>query len=153
MTVAVRRCTYAELEAAPGFAALLEGYADEAALNPEWKANPQGGMYEAMEGSGALHIFGAFDDEMLVGFILVLVSVLPHFGRRAAVIESFFVAKEARRTGAGLMLLRRAERLSEEMTAEGLFVSAPTGGVLADVLEGTEYRETSRIFFKEVRRA
>jgi GNAT superfamily N-acetyltransferase len=78
----------------------------------------------------------------------VLKPVIPHYGVAIAVTESFFVGKEYRKSGAGLKLLRAAEAHAEG--APGLLVSAPVGGTLAEVLPHLGYRETNRVFFKEL---
>jgi GNAT superfamily N-acetyltransferase len=101
-----------------------------------------------LEQVGTAHTIGAFREDDLVGFIIVLVAVLPHFGRRVASTESFFVAQSERKSGAGLQLLREAERLARELGAVGFFVSAPIGSRLASVMPRARYREASTIFFR-----
>ena len=80
--------------------------------------------------------------------MFLLVPVLPHFGRKVGVSESYFVAAEYRKTGAGLRLLHAAEEAAREAGAVGVLVSAPTGGILERVMPGVGYRETNRVFFK-----
>lgn len=152
----VRPCTASELVDNPAFPALRREYADESAVaglpDPEEKLV----LYQCMEASGALQIYGAFvpeqagqRDEQLVGFVAVLASVLPHYGVTIAVTESLFVAAAHRRTGAGLALIRRAERHARELCSPGLLVSAPSQGRLATLLPRLRYKETNRVFLKE----
>ena len=129
-------------------AELLARYAREAAIAGMPAPTAKLGMYDTLEKKGALSTFGAFHDEKLVGFITVLCSVLPHYSELTAVVESFFVDKEARRTGAGFKLLYAAEKLAKEKEVVGLLVSAPTGGALAEVLPRSGYRQTNVVFFK-----
>ena len=67
-----------------------------------------------------------------------------------AVVESYFVASKHRKSGAGLALLREAERIASDRGAHALLVSAPHGGRLADVMPRVGYRETNRVFFRSL---
>jgi len=62
------------------------------------------------------------------------------------VAESFYVAKASQKTGAGMRLLRAAEKKARELGAPGLLVSTPFGGRLFVVLPRLNYAETNRIF-------
>ncbi len=146
----IRRNTFAEVEAAPEWPALLAEYAAESAI--DGMPPPTGKMetYRALHAAEVLHIFGAWLDDALVGFIFVLAAPLPHYSVIMAVSESFFVAKAHRASGAGIKLLRMAEDKAREIGSPGLLVSAPYAGKLFEVLPRCGYVETSRIFFKKV---
>lgn len=144
----VKPYAIAELEAEPNLAELLGEYAQESALEDLGTANPQFATYKQMEAMGVAHLLGAFEGDTLVGFLVLLVSVVPHFGKPIASTESYFVARAARKTGAGLKLLHEAEQIAREAGAVGFFVSAPMGSRLAQVLPGVGYRETNRLFFR-----
>lgn len=153
MPVAVRPCTYAELASAPNFAALLELYGDESAVHSAWRPAPQHDVYLQLEAAGVLHALAAYRDDVLVGFLSILITVLPHFGRRTAVTESYFVDPAHRKSGAGMALLHAAERLAAKLGAEGLLVSAPFEGPLDHVLGSlASYRSSNRVYFKELAR-
>lgn len=145
----VRRCTVAELEAAPNLFEVLEEYAREAATPELGPAVAQIETYRAMEATGMFHPIAAFDDDLLVGFILPVVVVLPHYGVIAATIESFFVPAADRKRGVGLALLGAAEDLARELGAKALLLSAPAGGVLSRVMRARRgYRHNSETFVK-----
>ena len=147
----VRKCTVAELESASTFAQLLDEYAAEVHVDGAPHPSAKMEMYRQLESLGTLTAFGAFLDNVLIGFISVLTSELPHFGRMFAVTESFFVSKEHRGTGAGLKLLSEAEKLAAGLGVPGILVSAPYGGQLAKVLSlRPGYIETNRVFFKKL---
>ena len=146
--ISVKTFPIAEFEAAPNLAELLAEYAQESALDELGAENPQFDMYRQMEAAGCLRMLAAFDDETLVGFLVLLVSVVPHFGKVIASTESFFVAQAARKSGAGLKLLHEAEQVARDAGAVGFFVSAPTASRLAQVLPGIGFRETNRVFFR-----
>lgn len=136
------------MEHTPNLADLLAEYAQESALDALGSANPQFETYRQMQAMGVAHVLAAFQDEALVGFLVLLVSVVPHFGKPIASTESYFVAQASRKTGAGLKLLHEAEQIARQLGAVGFFVSAPTGSRLAQVLPGVGYRETNRLFFR-----
>lgn len=144
----VTRAVLADIEASPDLPALLAEYAAESANDEIGPACPQIETYRAMEAVGMFHAFAARLDDRLVGFMFLLLPVLPHFGKLVGVAESYFVAAEHRKTGAGLRLLHAAEEAAREAGAVGVLVSAPTGGILERVMPGIGYRETNRVFFK-----
>jgi GNAT superfamily N-acetyltransferase len=146
----IRNCTIQEISESSNIDELLNEYAAESAIKDLPHPNAKVKSYQSLEKAGAIHAFGAFLDNTLVGFITVLSPVLPHYDLRIAVAESFFVAKAYRKTGAGLRLLRAAEVHSADIGASGLLVSAPTGGNLAEVLPHVGYSDTNRVFFKKV---
>lgn len=149
--IAVIPYRFADFEAHPDTPALVAEYAEESAIPELGGANPQWEMYRRMEEMGAVRMLAAFRGEALVGCLVLIVSVVPHFGLTIASTESIFVARAARKTGAGLKLLHEAERLARESGAVGLFVSAPSGGQLAQVLDRLKsWRETNRVFFKRL---
>jgi GNAT superfamily N-acetyltransferase len=67
------------------------------------------------------------------------------------VVESFFVGKAYRKSGAGLRLLHEAEKYALKNNLPGLLVSAPFGGDLAVVLPHVGYIETNRVFFRKTK--
>ena len=106
-------------------------------------------QYERFEQAGFSRMFAAYNDEKLIGFLVLLVSPNPHYGCKIGTIESIFVGAEYRKSGAGLKLLKAAEDTAKGMGAVGIFVSAPAGSQLADVMSKmSPYTETNRVFFK-----
>lgn len=146
-----RVITFSELSADPMWPSLIEGYAEECAMEGLPPVNCQYAIYQQLCDAGALHILGAYHDDELCGFVIMLINVAPHYGVKIAATESFFVALDKRVTGAGLELLRSAERYAEDKGAEGFLVSAPTGGRLEQVLlKSSSYTERNRVFIKEL---
>lgn len=146
--ITIRPCTVADIESAPN--ALLAEYGRESAIPELGPVNPQFPIYKVMEANGSVRMIGAFRGDQIVGFIALLVSVLPHFGVVVGTTESFFVASHDRKSGAGLRLLRAAEDMAREMGAVGFFVSTPVGSRLERVMPGIGYRETNRVFFRSL---
>ena len=150
MAVVIRKCAITELEAAPNFGDLLEEYAGELVVDGAPKFSAKMEMYYTLEKTGSVQAIGAYCDDVLVGFVTVLLSVFPHCGVLMACTESLFVAKEYRKTGAGLKLIRTAENYVRQKGSPCLFVSAPFGGNLAEVLPHIGYVETNRVFFRNL---
>lgn len=145
----IRTITVAEAKANPFFPTLAREYAEECKLAGLPHPDEKIACYEAIENTPYFTAFGAFSGEKLVGLVVVLTSVIPHYGVSISVTESLFVAKAYRHTGAGLKLLQAAEKHAKAKGSPGLLVSAPYGGTLAAVLPRRGYRATNTIFFKE----
>lgn len=148
----VKKSSIAELEAQPNIHELLDQYAAECAIEglPHPAAKAQ--TYKNIEKSGMLHVWAAFDDDLLIGYITMLASTLPHYEILVAVTESYFVTKDGRKTGAGTKLRNESEALARQLGSPGVIYSCPLGGVLARVLEGEDdCVETNRVFFKRFR--
>jgi GNAT superfamily N-acetyltransferase len=147
--VEIRPCSFDDLDASAEFPALLAQYAAESS-HPELGAPcAQIETYRAMERTGMLHVIGAFAADQLAGFLLITVVVLPHYGVLAATAESFFVAPEYRKSGAGLRLLAAGEALARGLGARAMLVSAPVGGALSRVMSARRsYRLSNEVFVK-----
>lgn len=144
----IRRCTIAELASAPNLAECLAEYARESGLPEIGPASAQVETYFQLESAGVLHPIGAFDGDRLLGMVLQIITVLPHYGVPVVTAESFFVPRAERKQGIGLRLLAGAEALGRELRARAQLLSAPVGGALAQVLPRRGYRQSNAIFVK-----
>ena len=133
--VHVAPVSFVDILDAPNATGLLSAYAEEC-LVPG--AKPQRAIYEAMEKAGALHCFGAYSGDILVGFCSILVAVMPHTGQPLASIESLFVDPPCRDTGAGLMLLDAAEQWAQDFGCDKLVATARVGSTFDKVLSRRE---------------
>jgi GNAT superfamily N-acetyltransferase len=147
--VVVRRCTVAELEAAPNLPELLAEYARESSMRELGDPCPQVDTYRRLESAGVFYPIAAFEGECVAGFILPIVVALPHYGAVAATVESFFVPRAKRAKGLGLRLLAEAEALARDLGAKALLLSAPVGGTLARALHRKRaYRHSNDVFVR-----
>jgi GNAT superfamily N-acetyltransferase len=149
--VAVRQTRVAEAFANQAFPALCREYAQESAIAGLPVPREKLFAYQALEASGssAFCVFGAFLGEDLIGFLALLTPELPHYGTAIAVAESLFVGRAHRKTGAGMLLVRQAEKRARAIGSPGMLFSAPSGGRLCMLLPRIGYRETNRVFLKE----
>lgn len=146
----IRPVFFDDLAAAPEFPALIDAYARESAVEgmPSIKVKMEN--YRLFESAGVLHVFAALEGQEVIGFISLMIHPGLHYSVPVAVAESFFVAEEHRKGGAGLRLLAAAEELAEALGSPGLLVCAPFEGRLFEVLPRRGYKETNRVFFKKV---
>jgi GNAT superfamily N-acetyltransferase len=145
----IRRCSVSDIFLSASFARLSAAYSDECALDGLASPNPDFAMYLKLEDlcGPAFVILGAFSDGgELVGFIVLMVSVNPHYGQVFCTSESFFVHPDHRRSGAGVKLLREAKRISKESGAIALKVSARVGSKLDEIMQGTDSMHTNNTY-------
>lgn len=149
----IKKCTISDLEASPNIQDILAEYAAESSPSIKGLPRPLAKVdtYKHLESMNAIHTIGAFLNDLLIGYIIIVAPVMPHYSIRIAVSESFFVLKGYRKTGAGTKLRIAAEDWSKEAGAYGLLMSAPAGGDLAEVLPRVGYAETGRVFFRSFR--
>ena len=144
----IKQVTCNELSGDDKFNELISEYEQESLVDGFPKADLQLNMYRMMELTGNLHVIAAYIGGELVGFLTLVVNVLPHSGKSFGTVESYFVAQAHRKHGPGLDLLRAAEWLAEACGAVGLLVTAPKGGKLARVMPRAKYKHTHEVFFK-----
>jgi GNAT superfamily N-acetyltransferase len=146
----IRKLTVDEYYAEPNIAELWELYAAESKTVGLPQHKPQRDLYASIEQAGLLHTWGAYNDGKLVGFIALLVNVVPHYGAMIGALESFFVHGDHRKGGTGVKLLREAEVKAKEMGAVAMFVSSPAGSRLERAMPAFGYRHANTVFFREL---
>lgn len=146
----VRRITFAELTASAEWDGLVSEYADECQIAGLPRFKYDSSTYYLLENSGAMKFAASFVEDTLVGFATMIVTQLPHYSRIVAIVESIFVAKQHRSSGAGMMLIREMESLAKDNEAIGILVSAPKGGRLNGLMPNIGYTHTNEVFFKGI---
>ena len=150
MSAITKKCTIANLEAEPNFVDLVAEYAAECSIDGLPTPSGKLDLYKSIEGAGMMFAYSAHVESVLVGFAVVIVTVNPHYGITLATTETLFVKNEKRNTGAGLKLIKCAECCAVDHGSPGLFIIAPVGGILAEVLERRDYQETNRVFYRNL---
>lgn len=145
----IKQITFDELYNDPAFASLMVEYEEESAIDglPSIKVKIE--LYRNYEQNGAFYVVASYHEDKLIGFATVLSPIMPHFSALISVCESLFVAKEFRKTGAGLKLIKDCENHATKLGSPGLLMSAPMGGSLAEILPKVGYKETNRVFFRK----
>ncbi len=130
---------------------LIAEYAAECSIPAIGPIDPQPQLYQAIENAGVMQCLGVFLDGQIVGFCNVLMTILPHYGRKMATIESLFVSKAHRNTSAGSELMKAVEAHAKDAGCVGILYSAPTGGQLERLLECKKrYRRTNAVFYGDL---
>lgn len=145
----IKKIKFSDLEKDQNFSALRDEYSEECAIAGLPPIAEKFEVYKRMEDVGFFHLFGAYSGDRLVGFVSVIISIIPHYGVAVAVAESLFLSKEFRSTTLGRSLISAAEDCSKDAGSSGLLFSAPTGGQLSKLLPNIGYRETNVTFFKD----
>lgn len=148
MSINVVRCEVDDLINSEGLDKVLAAYADECAYADLPKPSPHFDTYRLLEASGNMQAIGAWDDETLVGFAIVVCYISPHYGRVLAVTESMFML-EPHRSG---RLVKAVEKVAQDRGAVGLLISAPAEGDLDQALTQPRhgYRKVAHAYLKEV---
>lgn len=127
----IKPIRYTEILDAKNSPEILREYAEECVV-PDYK--PQRWMYKNMNDAGILNCIGAFDGEVLIGFVVVISAVMPHNGKKIATIESIFVMSEHRSSGAGLELIEATESLARELDCTAILASPRIASRMEKVL-------------------
>ncbi len=143
-------CTALEIINHPSFEALREEYIEECANAKLPKPQEKIEIYKTLDACGHLYGFAAFHDTTLLGFVFVLAPTMPHYGRLIAVVDSIFVAKKYRKSGAGLKLIRQAEQCAMSIGSPALIISVPLNGDLDKLLPRLKYTATNKAYTKEL---
>lgn len=139
----------AELYSDPTFESMVDEYATysiKTLPRPQYKRQD----YELLEKVGALTPFRVIHQERLIGFMAVLEAKVPHYGLKLSIVESLFVMKAYRSTGAGVRLIRTAERFASAGGSAGIFINCPVHGELFDILPRLDYSLETYNFFKRL---
>jgi GNAT superfamily N-acetyltransferase len=126
---------------------LLAEYAAECGVPVVGQPDPQWEMYAQIQAAGLMQGFAVYVDDVMAGFACVLMTVLPHYGFKAATVESLFVALAQRSSGAGTRLMAHVEREAERAGCKVILYSAPADGQL-EALLGKRYARTNSVFYK-----
>jgi GNAT superfamily N-acetyltransferase len=130
---------------------LLAEYAAECSIAEIGEICPQPQIYEALEKAGIVHLFGGYVDGQLVGFASLLMTILPHYGRKTATVESLFVAQAHRGSSIGAVLMATMEATAKDAGCAAILYSAPAGGKLERLLEARKpYRRTNAVFCRRL---
>jgi len=145
----IRKVRYSEILDAPNAEDLLAEYAEECSIPELGKPTPQRDLYELLESSGGFQAFGVYSDKTLVGFAVVLIYVLPHYGKKIAATESIFISRVKRNNGIGGNLLKTIEGYAKDNFCEAFLYSAPDGSMFDRVLSA-RYRHTNNVYLRSV---
>jgi GNAT superfamily N-acetyltransferase len=141
--------TYRQLLDDPHSETLFAEYAEECSLPELGPIAPQRELYEALEASGGMRCFGVYHKMALVGFVTILIYVLPHYGKKIATTESIFLSRKHRTGWAGMEMLRFIEAYAKESGCAAVLYTTPEGSRFSTLLSiRDEYRHSNNVFMK-----
>lgn len=147
MSLIIKKCSVALVEEQSNFSDMLKEYEEESVIEGAPPIQAKMEMYHELEKSGNFQVFGAFVYDQLVGFVTVLVAVLPKRGVLMGIIESYFVISAFRGgTNAGKKLLDEAKKYAKERGASCVLVTAITGSDLEKVMPHWGGKEVNKVF-------
>jgi acetyltransferase (GNAT) family protein len=147
MTLALRLISYADILDNDKTAELLKEYSEECSIPEIGRPNPQREIYASMEKSGLMYSFGVFDDDELVGFVTLLLFILPHYGKKIANVESLFLSKSHRNGSNGIWLMEKIEEWVKMMQCVGMLYNSRAGSRLESLLSSLpKYTHTNSVF-------
>lgn len=125
-----------EIERNPELAA---EYMAEGAIEPMRQTGlapkPCWELYDHLYEAGSIVVARArINAEKCVGFASLIIGPMPHWGAFCGTMESLFVLKRHRGTGAGRLLIYYLEQCATARGCKLFAISAPSGGVLDKVL-------------------
>lgn len=91
--------------------------------------------YLLAEKAGTLAAWRVMSDGVLCGFMSMLSAYSMHFGVTIGVVESLFVMKKYRMSGAGKELVTTAKEFAKSRGLAPLVIQCPYGAKLAKLLE------------------
>lgn len=129
----------------------LRSYSDECSIPEIGQAIPDPVVYESLEGAGVQACFGAYsEDGDLVGLASVLTTVMPHYSKPVATVESLYVLPDFRNLF-GTLLMAQIEEYAREKGCAAILYSAPTGGRFERLLDCKKaYRRTNAVFCRSL---
>jgi GNAT superfamily N-acetyltransferase len=104
--------------------------------------------YEKLHEEGKYFAVGAYDEDKLIGFGGVLVSVLPHYNKLVATIETIFLKEEYRKGRTGVKMVQELENLASQAGAQGVYFTTGVGDRLSKLPPLIGYHPTNEVFFK-----
>lgn len=131
------------------FGHIVEAYAAESGNPDLGEATPVLEFYERMEQAESLRFVAAFDGDKIIGVVVVVATLYPHFGKKVASCESLWLDKAYRDGYAGLKLIRKAQEVAREMGAVGIYFGARTGSRLARLYERI-FTPMNTLFWKKL---
>lgn len=151
MSATIRLVNYRDIFDAPNATELFDAYARECSIPSIGAPNPQIDIYDSMSKAGLMHCFGAYDNDALIGFAVVLSHVLPHYSKRVATVESLFTLSAYRRSGVGAKLLSIVESFACADGCVAILYSAPSGSTFERLLSRKQgYAKTNAVYCKEL---
>lgn len=115
-------------------------------LGMNWEA-----MIHAQQG-GFMYVVAARQPQHLVGYAVVWLASHPTYcGQTVAQCSALFVESEARRSGAGLALIRKMTREAKQRDADVFLMGCPLNGDAETLFRSLRWEPVETLFAKVLR--
>lgn len=143
-----KNISVSEIFSLKGFDELTSEYMEESG-NPFLPKNPDPDYYQKLEEKAGFLVIGVFDADRLVGFGSFVLTVVPHYSKITASVESVFLSKPYRRGSEGLRLLRAVSTLAKKQGASGIYWGCRSGSRLEGVFEKQKrFKRLNTVFYE-----
>jgi L-amino acid N-acyltransferase YncA len=125
--------------------------AHNAEVKAEREINPDWSRYKILEDHGSFVVYGARDDNMLVGYSCFVISPnFKNFNEIHAYQDSIYVKQSYRKKGVGMTLLRFTDRQLKKFGVK--YISHMVLDIMdfSKVLKRMGYNSVGRIMMKEI---
>jgi GNAT superfamily N-acetyltransferase len=144
----VKELSFEELRDADGLLETVEEYGATHADKEVGIPQPDFAAYERLASSGVLRFIGAFEDESVVGFAVLIVSPSRHYEEPAVSTDCIYLRKSARRSGLGLMLLSKMAEVTAREGAKGYAMVAQPGSTLDRLCRAQRLKPIRHLYWR-----
>lgn len=146
--IQIKPTSVAQIQAASNIDVLLEAYAQESALSVMPEPMPDWDSYVAMEESGGIIAHGAYVDDALVGFMVIMMCYAAQYSASIGNTMAIFVLPEYRKFGTGKKLVDSVADAAFTHGMAALAIGAPSDSRLAKAAESMGFKETNRVYLR-----
>lgn len=144
----IKHISVAKIQAASNIGELLDAYAQESALAVMPEPMLDWDIYEALEESGGIIAHGAYVDDTLVGFMVIMMCYAAQYSADIGNTMLLFVLPEHRRFGTGKKLVDSVAEAAFTHGMAALAIGAPSDSRLAKAAESMGFKETNRVYLR-----
>ncbi len=150
MNTHIKAISIPQLQTADNINALLDAYVQESALSVMPEPIPDWESYTSIEESGGLIVHGVYEEDILVGFMVVMLCYAAQYSATIGNTMALFVLPEYRKFGTGKKLVDSVAEAASRRGATALAIGAPSESRLAKAAESMGFKETNRIYLREM---
>lgn len=151
MEMTIKQISVSELFSASNHDVMFDMYSHEGKSSVVvCKDSPSIDTYTMFEYAGMIDIVALFAEENIVGFIIALTTIMPHYSKLSTTIESQFIIEEHRKYGAWREMMTMVENLAKERGSVNMFITAPESSVLDKIATFYGYTHMSNVYGKTI---
>lgn len=150
--ISISLCTIEDIVSSSVYEKMIREYEKECKnTNITVDTYPNIDKYKAIEKAGVLLCVGVFNDSVMVGFAIIIISEMLHYSKLATTVESQFILKKYRKFGTAKKMYEFIENKCSEIGSSAMFMSAPIGSNLDKISKYIGYKPVSTFFIKTIK--